>query len=67
MSRDSPRLEGILSPRTSYHGVADTAADMGFDAVEFGDLEQDEVARALESAAQEIREAPDLLEVSDDA
>jgi predicted dinucleotide-binding enzyme len=62
MTRDSPRLDGILSPRDSYHGVLDAAADMGFDAVDFGGLEQDEVARALESAAQEIREAPDLLE-----
>lgn len=62
MTRDEPRLDGILSPRESYADVLDFAADMGMDAVDFGELEADEVATALESAAGEIRDKPDLLE-----
>jgi len=54
MPRDDPRLDGILPPRESRADVLDTTADLGHDAVEFGDVDADAVASALEEAAREV-------------
>jgi len=54
MSREEPRQH--VTPRDSYSGVLDFAADIGFDAVEFGQMDPRVVASALEAAADEIKE-----------
>jgi len=54
MTRDEPRQH--VTPADSYSSVLDFAADYGFDAIEFGDMDPKTVAVALEDAADEIRE-----------
>jgi len=56
MQREEPRLDGIISPRGSRAYVLDTVADLAHDAVEFGDVDADEIADALEEAAIEVRQ-----------
>lgn len=53
--RDSPRLDGILTPHASATQLLDFTIDLGRDAVDAG-ADGDAVARALEAAAQEVRE-----------
>jgi hypothetical protein len=54
IEREEPRCP-TLNPPERQSDVHDRAADMGLDAIEFGDIDTETVATALEEAAEEIR------------
>lgn len=55
MTRDSPRRPHTVT-LSSREDLLDHAADVSMDAVDFGGVDADEAADALEEAARELRQ-----------